>query len=189
MSYNKAIIVSAPSGAGKTTIVHYLLSQIPELSFSISACSRNPRHNEKEGQDYYFYSPQEFKKRIEDHAFLEWEEVYDNMFYGTLKEEVERLWAMNKVIIFDVDVMGGLNLKQHFGQDALAIFISPPSLKVLEQRLRKRATDSEDVIKMRLAKAEEEMSYKSQFDLVIVNDDLNDTSENVFSHVNTFVSS
>jgi len=131
MSYKKAVIFSAPSGAGKTTIVKHLLEQIPELSFSISACSRTPRANEIDGKDYYFLAVDEFKKRIDNNQFLEWEEVYPNMFYGTLVEEVERLWSEGKVIIFDVDVKGAIALKRHFKDDGLAVFVAPPSIEVL----------------------------------------------------------
>jgi len=187
MSCNKVIIISAPSGAGKTTIVHYLLNHIPELSFSISACSRPPRSYEKNGQDYYFFSPQEFKKRIEDDAFLEWEEVYDNMFYGTLKQEIERLWSMNKVIIFDVDVKGGIALKNHFKEKSLSIFIAPPSLNTLEERLKNRGTESPESLALRLSKVSSEMAFKNEFDTIVVNHDLGQSCQKTIQLVKEFI--
>ena len=187
MSCKKAIIVSAPSGSGKTTIVRYLLSQISQLSFSVSACSRPPRPNEKHGENYYFLSIPDFKRRIENNDFLEWEEVYQDMFYGTLKDDVERLWSLGKTIIFDVDVKGGLSLKKHFGKDGLAMFISPPSLESLSHRLRLRATESDESIQKRLDKAEKEMTYKSQFDVVLLNDDLKQCKEEALTVVNRFL--
>ncbi len=168
----KAIIVSAPSGSGKTTIVKHLLRAGLNLEFSVSACSRKPRMNEVNGRDYYFLSVDEFKAGIERGDFIEWEEVYRNHYYGTLKSELERIWKAGKHIIFDVDVVGGRNLKNIFGGDALAIFVQPPSLGVLEQRLRERSTDSGEKIRDRLAKAAREMAYADRFDAVIVNDRL-----------------
>lgn len=168
----KCIIFSAPSGAGKTSIVHGLLNRIDNLAFSVSACSREPRINEKHGEDYYFIGVEGFKKKIQEDAFIEWEEVYKGHFYGTLKEEVDRLWKENKVVVFDVDVYGGINLKKYFKEAALSFFIEPPSIAVLESRLRKRETETEDRIQLRLQKAEEELSKADFFDKKILNLDL-----------------
>lgn len=171
----RAIIFSAPSGSGKTTIVRHLLKAIPVLEFSISACSREPRENELHGRDYYFLTREEFRTGIERDEFLEWEEVYEGHYYGTLKTELERIWHAGKHAVFDVDVVGGSNLKGIFGEDALAVFIRPPSLEILEQRLRDRSTDPEEKIRDRIAKASSEMEYADRFDVIIVNDRLEDT--------------
>ena len=168
----KLVIFSAPSGAGKSTLVHYLLPKFKELSFSISATSRAPRGEEKHGQDYYFLSAEDFQKRAQNDEFLEWEEVYAGTYYGTLKSEVQRLWDEGKTVVFDIDVVGGLNLKKIFGPQALAMFVQAPSIQVLEQRLRGRGTDSEEKIAERLAKASTEMERAPEFDAIIVNDDL-----------------
>ena len=170
---NKLIIFSAPSGSGKTTIVKHLLSLAPlNLAFSISATSRAPRGEEVHGKEYYFLSAEEFKQRIADNDFLEWEEVYQNYFYGTLKSEVERLWAMGKNVVFDIDVAGGLRIKKQFPEQTLAIFVEPPSIAVLEERLRARQTETEEKIQMRLDKAAQEMATAHLFDVIIKNDDL-----------------
>jgi guanylate kinase len=170
---NKLIIFSAPSGSGKTTIVKHLLAIKPlNLAFSISATSRTPRGEEQHGKEYYFLSAETFKKRIADNDFLEWEEVYKDFYYGTLKEEVERLWSMGKNIVFDIDVAGGLRIKKQFPKQTLAIFIQPPSIAVLEERLRARNTESDEKIAMRLAKAEQELAAAHQFDVIIKNDGL-----------------
>ena len=171
----KAIIFSAPSGAGKTTIVKHLLALDMGLEFSISACSRPPREGEVEGRDYYFMSVAEFREQIEQENFIEWEEVYRDHFYGTLKRELERIWDRHKHVVFDVDVVGGLNLKKYFGDRALAVFVQPPSMASLESRLRDRSTDADDKIRDRLAKAGDEMQYANQFDVVLVNDNLEET--------------
>jgi guanylate kinase len=168
----KIIIFSAPSGSGKTTIVHTLMEKIPELSFSISATNRLPRANEKDGVDYYFLNTDNFLEKISKNEFLEWEEVYPGTYYGTLKSEVDRIIKDGKIAVFDVDVAGGTNLKKHFGENALAIFIKPPSLQELERRLRNRNTDSEETIRKRLAKAEKELGYARLFDKIIVNNQL-----------------
>ena len=168
----KCIIFSAPSGAGKTTIVHHLLGKIPQLEFSISACSRDPRGNEEHGKHYYFLGIESFKKKIEEGAFLEWEEVYTDNFYGTLVSELERIWSLGKTVIFDVDVVGGLNLKQIIGNNALAIFVQPPSYEALESRLRFRSTETEEKIAMRLEKAQIELTRAPEFDVILLNDDL-----------------
>ena len=170
----KCVIFSAPSGAGKTTIVHALLDAEIGLEFSVSACSRDPRPNEKDGRDYHFLGVEGFQKKIEENAFIEWEEVYTDNFYGTLRSEVERIWKNGNAVIFDVDVVGGLNLKQIFGKQALAVFVQPPSYDELERRLRFRSTESEDKIAQRMAKARDELGAASQFDHVLINDNLDD---------------
>lgn len=172
MSQGKCIIFSAPSGAGKTTIVHRLLGLELGLEFSISACSRDRRGEEVDGKDYYFLGVDGFKSKIKEGAFVEWEEVYPNQFYGTLKSELERIWQKGNHVIFDVDVKGGLNLKQHLGDGALSIFIWPPSEAALRERLTSRATESEEKIQMRLSKAATEMKDAQFFDKVVVNDNL-----------------
>ena len=168
----KLVILSAPSGAGKSTLVNYLLPQFPELSFSISATSRSPRGKEQHGKDYYFLSSEEFKARVAGDELLEWEEVYAGTYYGTLRSEVERIWAQGKVVVFDIDVVGALNLKRQFGDRALALFVQAPSVEILEQRIRGRGTDSEEKIQQRVAKATIEMARAPEFDKVVVNDDL-----------------
>lgn len=171
----KLIIFSAPSGSGKTTIVRHLLGRYPQLAFSISATSREPRQNEKEGVDYYFLPVEDFRKRIEEGEFLEWEEVYAGQYYGTLRSEVERLQKAGRHVVFDIDVVGGFRLKQEFGSEALAIFVQPPSLEIMEKRLRERGTDSEEQLQKRLGKAREELSYANRFDHVLVNNRLEET--------------
>jgi guanylate kinase len=168
----KMIIFSAPSGAGKTTIVHRILEKRQDLAFSVSACSREKRKNEVHAKDYYFFSPEEFKQLIKEDAFLEWEEVYDNYFYGTLKNEVERIWAEGKHVVFDIDVQGGKNLKSKYPENSLAIFIMPPSVEELENRLRNRSTETEESINKRIQKAKEEISFAPYFDKIIINEDL-----------------
>ncbi len=172
---NKVMIFSAPSGAGKTTIVRHLLEKYNFLEFSISATSRLPRGKEVDGVDYYFLSVSEFKEKVANGDFVEYEEVYPGSFYGTLKSEVERIWRKNNVILFDVDVKGGVNIKKIFGGQALSVFIQPPSLEVMEQRLRARGTDSEEAIKTRIAKASQELEFASQFDRILINDKLEDS--------------
>ncbi len=172
----KVVIFSAPSGAGKSTVVNHLLSIYPEFEFSISATSRQPRGTEKDGVEYYFLEAGKFRELIARDAFVEYEEVYRDRYYGTLKSEVDRIWAKGKVIIFDVDVKGGYNLKKYFGDSALSVLIVPPSLEVLEQRLRGRGTDSEEAITERLGKAGSELEFaKGKFDIELVNDKLEDT--------------
>lgn len=183
----KCIIFSAPSGAGKTTIVRYLLEQDLGLEFSISACSRPPRGVEENGKDYYFFSLEEFRKKIENQEFVEWEEVYKEMYYGTLKAEIERIWAKGKAVIFDVDVIGGLNLKKQFGKDALAVFVNPPSVEALEERLRYRSTESEEKIQTRLAKARQELAKASEFDVVLNNFVLDDACQQARTIVGDFL--
>src|SRR5690554_8214058 len=183
----KCIIFSAPSGAGKTTIVRALLERMDELAFSISACSREPRVNEVHERDYYFLGIEGFKEKIKENAFIEWEEVYADHFYGTLKSEVDRLWAENKTVLFDVDVYGGINLKKYFGDTALSFFIQPPSIEVLEERLRNRKTETEDKIQTRLKKAGEELSMSAHFDHVVVNNNLELTIAEVEGMVKEYI--
>jgi guanylate kinase len=169
----KAIIFSAPSGSGKTTIVKHLLATNPDLGFSISASTRDKRgRTEQHGKDYYFLTPEEFKKHIDNDDFIEWEEVYAGNFYGTLKSEIERIWSEGKDVIFDVDVKGGLNLKKYFDDKALAIFVKVPSIEVLKERLNDRGTESSESLSRRLFKANFEMSFQDQFDIVLVNETL-----------------
>jgi guanylate kinase len=184
----KLIIFSAPSGAGKTTIVHQLLSSRTDLEFSVSACSRTRRENEKDGVDYYFITAGEFRSRIDKDEFLEWQEVYENSFYGTLKSEVERIWAKGKHVIFDVDVVGGLNIKKYGQDDALSIFVMPPSLEELEERLKRRSTETPEALRDRLNKAKFELSFANKFDKVIINDDLEKAVSEAKSIVQEFLS-
>lgn len=183
----KLVIFSAPSGSGKTTIVRELLQRFPQFEFSISATSRQPRGKEQHGIDYYFLSSDEFRQRVERDEFVEWEEVYAGTCYGTLKSEVERIWAKGNVIVFDVDVMGGINLKRLFGEDACSIFIMPPSVEELERRLRGRGTDSEEVIQKRIGKAEFELSKSPEFDYTVVNDVLADAVNEATYIINNFL--
>ena len=183
----KLIIFSAPSGSGKTTIVRELLKRFDRFEFSISATSRQPRGQEQDGVDYYFLTNDEFRSRVERNEFVEWEEVYAGTCYGTLKSEMERIWNKGNVIIFDVDVMGGINLKRLFGDDACSIFIMPPSVEELERRLRGRGTDSEEVIQKRIAKAEFEISKAPEFDNVVINDKLEDAVAEVTKIINDFI--
>ena len=183
----KLIIFSAPSGAGKTTIVHALTERFPRLEFSISATSRQPRHNEQHGRDYYFLSAEEFRKACEEERFVEWEEVYAGTRYGTLKSEMERIWRKGNIILFDVDVMGGIRLKSIFGANALSIFVMPPSVAALRERLTGRGTDSQETIEKRIAKAEQEISYADRFDYVVINDDLQQAIAEVETLVAKFI--
>jgi len=175
MNNKKVIIFSAPSGAGKSTIVGHLLEKFPFLEFSVSATSRPPRGSEQSGKEYYFITEDEFRRRIAAGELVEYQEVYPGSFYGTLKSEVERIWAKGHVILFDIDVKGGVNLKKLYGDKAMAVFVQPPSLKVLEERLRNRGTDTEAAIETRISKAIEELTYAPNFDKVIVNDKLEDS--------------
>lgn len=172
MKNGKIIIFSAPSGAGKSTLIGHLLKRFPQLEFSISATSRAPRGSEVNGKEYYFLSNEEFKNKVAAGEFVEWEEVYAGTCYGTLRSELKRIWDKGHVIVFDVDVKGGVNLKKIFGDDALSIFIMPPSVEELRRRLEKRGTDAPETIAKRVAKAEEEITYAPLFDKIVVNDSL-----------------
>lgn len=185
---NKLVIVAAPSGAGKTTIVRHLLSCFPnKLSFSISATNRKARQNETEGEDYYFLTTVEFKDKIRSQAFVEWEEVYENAFYGTLKAEVERIWQKEQHVIFDVDVKGALNIKHQYEKKALSIFIDPPNIEALKKRLQLRQTETETSINKRLQKAAYEMQFKNQFDAIVLNDELEEAKANAYKLVKDFL--
>jgi guanylate kinase len=168
----KAIIITAPSGAGKSTIAEYVLSMVENLDYSVSATTRTIRKGEEEGKDYYFISKEQFLKKIKEDAFVEWEEVYEGTFYGTLKSEVQRIWSLGKAVLYVVDVIGAKDLKHFFGDKALSIFIQPPSIKALEERLRKRQSESEKSLEIRLERVRMELKEKKSFDLVIVNDEL-----------------
>ena len=172
LNTGQCILFSAPSGAGKTTIVRHLLDHNSMLAFSISACSRAPRGVEVDGKDYYFLGVEKFQQKIKEEAFLEWEEVYADNYYGTLKEEVERIWSLGKIVVFDVDVVGALNIKKQLGERALAIFVQAPSYEELERRLRSRSTESEEKIQMRMAKAKDELAKSVAFDVILENNEL-----------------
>lgn len=188
MNKGKLIVFSAPSGSGKTTIVRHLLQQ-PELNlkFSVSAATREPRGEEIHGKDYYFISLHDFKQHIKNEEFVEWEEVYRDNFYGTLKSEVERIWAEGKNVIFDIDVAGGLRIKKKFPEETLAVFVKPPSIDELKIRLKKRSTESDDKINMRIAKASVELATAPQFDSIIKNYDLEVAKEEAYQLVKNFV--
>jgi len=184
----KLIVFSAPSGSGKTTIVHHLLKKYElNLDFSISATSRPKRGDEINGKDYYFLSLKEFQKHVENGDFIEWEEVYENNYYGTLKKEVERIWEQGKNVIFDIDVVGGLSIKNKFPKQTLAIFVKSPSIDEMERRLRNRNTDCEEKIKERVKKAEKEIKFAKDFDVILVNDDLEKAQQEAFNLVKKFV--
>ena len=185
----KLVVFSAPSGSGKTTLVRHLLQQGLPIGFSISATSRPPRGKEKDGVDYFFMSENSFREKIAEDAFLEYEEVYEGTFYGTLRSEVDRLWKTGKSVLFDIDVVGGLNVKRQYPDQCLALFIQPPSLSELEKRLRGRGTDNEKKIKERLTKATKELDLANQFDKVIVNDDLETAKEEIGKAVHVFLES
>ena len=183
----KLIVISAPSGAGKTSIVHHLLKNMSELSFSVSACSREKREKETHGEDYYFLGIEGFKEKIKEDAFLEWEQVYENQYYGTLKSEIERIWSAGKTVIFDVDVVGGLNIKKQYPTECLSIFIMPPSVDVLRERLSGRGSESEEKIEIRLDKAEKEIAQNQKFDTIILNDDFEIACEEIQEVITNFI--
>ena len=187
ISSGKLIIVAGPSGTGKTTIVRHLLSVFPRLAFSISACSRPKRVNERDGEDYYFLTQEEFKNKIKENQFLEWEEVYPGSFYGTLRTEVERLWKAGRHVVFDIDVKGALNLKTHFPKESITIFIQPPSVDVLMQRLRDRNTETPGILEQRIGKANLELSYAPQFDKMVYNIELDKAFKETDAIVSDFL--
>ena len=183
----KLIILSAPSGSGKTSIVKHLLDQHLPLSFSISATSRTKREGERENLDYYFITLEDFKNKIEEKAFVEWEEVYQGCFYGTLKSEIERIWAEGKTVVLDMDVVGGVNVKKIYGDQALSIFVKPPDMKTLQERLKGRGTESENSLQQRINKANFELSFANQFDVIVVNDRLEEACKEVLNIVTNFI--
>ena len=184
---NKLFIISAPSGAGKTTLVRRILENYPQFAFSVSATTRKPRANEKDGIDYYFISAEEFISKRDQDYFLEWEEVYEGMFYGTPRSEVDRIFSEGKVPLFDLDVVGGANLKQQFGDKAVSFFIRTPNLEILRERLISRGTDSPEAIDKRCEKAEWEMTFEDKFDYVIVNDELESATKALFSIIDQYL--
>lgn len=187
MPQGKCIIFSAPSGAGKTSIVKHLLSKRDDLEFSVSACTREKRSNEEDGKDYYFLSIDDFKKKIENNEFVEWEQVYQDQYYGTLKSEIERIWEKGHHVIFDVDVLGGLSLTKYFKEKALAIFVKAPSIEALEKRLRSRGTEDDEKINKRISKASQEMDYAKWFDVELLNEDLDKACKQAEIMVNAFL--
>jgi guanylate kinase len=186
---NKVIIFSAPSGSGKTTVVNHLLKTMPELGFSVSATTRKPRANENHGREYYFLEEQDFQEKVARGEFLEHEEVYKGINYGTLKSEVSRLWAEGKTVVFDVDVVGGMNIKKEYGDAALSVFLRPPNLDVLMERLRKRSTEVEHQLQMRISKAKDELKYEDKYDVKIINDKLDETLKKAEDIVLSFIHS
>lgn len=185
----KVIIFSAPSGAGKSTIVCHLLKKFPFLEFSVSATSRLPRGEEKDGKDYYFFTKDQFESKIKNGEFIEYEEVYSGSYYGTLRSEVQRIWDKGNIIVFDIDVKGGVNLKKLYGKNAMAIFIQPPSVDELRKRLILRGTDSVDAIDKRVEKAEEELTFSNKFDTILINDNLEETLNTAEKFISDFYSS
>jgi guanylate kinase len=184
---NKLIIFTAPSGAGKTTIVKHLLNTIDSLAFSVSATTRDRRPNEIDGESYYFMTPEDFRQKIQENAFVEWEEVYPDQFYGTLKSEVERLWTDQKNIIFDIDVQGAMRIKKTYPEESLAIFVKPPSREILFERLKGRQTESPESLKKRIGKAAQELDFEEKFDAVLINDNLEKTLETAKKMVSDFI--
>lgn len=184
----KLVIFSAPSGSGKTTIVKHLVAQIPQLGYSISACTRPRRgRTEEHGKDYYFLSKEEFEEKIRNDEFVEWEQVYSGAYYGTLKSEIQRIWNDNKHVIFDVDVVGGLRIKDYYGENALAIFVKVSSVEELRKRLLQRQTETDASLETRLAKAEYEMSFEDRFDVVLLNENLEETLQKALDIVQNFL--
>jgi len=187
-SHHKVVVFSAPSGSGKTTIVRHLLQKFPQLGFSISACTRDKRgRSEENGKDYYFLTPEDFRTRIDNNEFVEWEEVYEGAFYGTLKSEVERIWDSGRSVIFDVDVKGGISLKDFYKERALTIFVKVPSIESLRERLKGRGTETEDSLSRRLFKVQFEMGFQDHFDVVLLNDNLEDTLKEAEKIVSDFL--
>jgi len=186
---NKILIITAPSGAGKTSITHYLMDTFPQLSFSVSAATRQARGNEQHGKDYYFIGLDEFKKKIQQNEFVEWEMVYEGKYYGTLKEELQRIWDNNQIPVLDIDVKGAIHVKQQYPQTALTLFIVPPSVAVLKARLESRGTETEESLSARVNKASYEISFKDQFDKQIINDELSNACTEATKIVTTFLAS
>lgn len=184
---SKAIIVSAPSGAGKTTLVRHIVDNMPQVVFSISSCTRERRSYEQDGVDYYFMSILSFQQRVKKQEFIEWEEVYPNHFYGTLKEEIEKIWQSGKSVIFDVDVVGGLNLKKYFGDDAIAVFVKPPSVESLVERLSNRKTETPDTLQTRINKGIKELEFESSYDVIVLNEDLEHAKQEILQIVTNFL--
>lgn len=185
--HQKILIITAPSGAGKTSITHFLMSEFPVLVFSVSAATRHPRENEKDGVDYYFISIEEFKQKIKEKEFAEWEMVYEGKYYGTLKSELKRIWAMGKIPVLDIDVKGALHVQQQYPVNTLSLFVEPPSVEALKSRLLSRGTENEESLNARISKASYEISFKDHFDKIIVNDDLNAACEKARSIVAEFL--
>ena len=186
-SSNKIIIITAPSGAGKTSITHYLLKRIPQISFSVSAATRQPREFEKDKVDYYFISLPEFQQKIQHNEFVEWEMVYEGKYYGTLKSELERIWKIKKIPLLDIDIKGAIHVQQQYPQNCLTIFIEPPSVDELKKRLLSRGTETEESLRARISKASYEISFKHSFDKVIVNDELERACREAEESVNEFI--
>ncbi len=186
-SKQKVIIFSAPSGSGKTTIISRLLKRFPNFEFSISATSRTPRAGEENGKDYYFLTAENFRNKVTNNEFIEWEEVYEGTCYGTLKSEIERIWAKGNIVLFDVDVLGGINLKNIFSDTALSIFVQPPSLEILEQRLRGRGTETEESLRKRVGRAKMELEHKNEFDAAVINNDLDTAVNEIETILNNFL--
>ena len=183
----KSIVISAPSGAGKISVVNSLVEKIDNIKFSVSACNRKKRAGEVDGKNYHFLSTNEFNVKIKEGSFLEWEEVYPNKYYGTLNSSVNEIWQEGKHVIFDIDVVGALNIKNKFQDDCLAVFISPPSFSILKERLLARGTEQDDELKTRLAKVKEELDFQDKFDYIIINDNLSDACEKAFNLVKDFL--
>ncbi|MEO8111609.1 MAG: guanylate kinase [Ginsengibacter sp.] len=185
--YNKIILVTAPSGAGKTSIIRYLMKKFPQMAFSVSATTRQPRENEKDGEDYYFISEKEFKERIHHKEFLEWEMVYEGKYYGTLKDEIERIWAQNKVPVLDIDVQGAIHVQQQYPVNTFSVFIQPPSVQELKSRLLMRGSETEESLLARVNKSAFEMTFKSYFENVVINNDFDEACKQAEKIVSTFL--
>ncbi len=185
--YNKIILVTAPSGAGKTSIIRYLMKKFPQMAFSVSATTRKPRENEKNGEDYYFISENEFKEKIHHKEFLEWEMVYEGKYYGTLKEEIERIWAQNKVPVLDIDVQGAIHVQQQYPVNTFSVFIQPPSVEELKSRLLMRGSETKESLQARVNKASFEMTFKSYFENVVINNDFDEACKQAEKIVSTFL--
>ena len=185
--YNKIILVTAPSGAGKTSIIRYLMKKFPQIAFSVSATTRQPRENEKDGEDYYFISEKEFKEKIHHKEFLEWEMVYEGKYYGTLKDEIERIWAQNKVPVLDIDVQGAIHVQQQYPVNTFSVFIQPPSVQELKSRLLMRGSETEESLLARINKSAFEMTFKSYFENVVINNDFDEACKQAEKIASTFL--